>query len=86
MPIKRSSIKDVRRIKTRTALNLKVKGKISGLTKDIKKAMATGNKEEVLKLQSRLQQALDKAAKRHVIHRRKAGRKISRLVKATASK
>lgn len=80
MPIKRSSIKDVRRIKTRTVRNDQSRKTIRDLTKDLKKAVAANNKEEVKKLIPKLQKTLDKAAKNHVIHRNAASRKVGKVM------
>ncbi|MFZ2189350.1 MAG: 30S ribosomal protein S20 [Candidatus Magasanikiibacteriota bacterium] len=80
MPNKQSAKKALRQTKKRTELNLKVKDTYKKAVKTINKAVEAGEKE--LKEQLRLaQKALDKAAKRGVIKKNTAGRKLSRLAK-----
>lgn len=82
MPIIRSSIKDVRRIKRRTARNLKVKRSLKDLIKKLQKASATHDQTALKQLVPQLQKALAKAAKTDVIHHNKARRKISTAMRA----
>lgn len=76
MPIIKSSIKDVRRTKTRTARNSAEKNKIRTATKAVRAAKtaeeANANLKEVMSV-------LDKAQKHDVIKANTASRQVSRL-------
>ncbi|MFA4831014.1 MAG: 30S ribosomal protein S20 [Patescibacteria group bacterium] len=80
MPIKQSAKKELRKIKKRTALNLAVKDAYKKAVKDVTKAFAAGEKDLAEKLRL-AQKKLDKAAKRGVIKKQTAARKLSRLMK-----
>jgi small subunit ribosomal protein S20 len=86
MPIKRSSIKDVRRTAARTARNLKIKERLHDLSKKIKKAVVAGDAKTISALAVQLQQTLDKAAKRHILHANAASRKVSRVMRTSRKK
>lgn len=79
MPIIKSAIKKVRKDKTRTARNKKRELILKSL---IKKARA----EKSAKSLQAAFSALDKAAKVHLIHSKKAARLKSRLSKTTVKK
>lgn len=59
--------------------NVRTKTKVKTAVKTVKKAVS---KEEALKALESAFSALDKAAKKHVIHKNTANRKKSRLAKA----
>lgn len=82
MPIIRSSIKDVRRIKRRTAHNAKTKKALKDLAKKLHKAIAADDKSAIKDLLPKIQKAWAKAAKTQVIHGNKANRKISAAMRA----
>jgi len=64
----KSSIKDIRKIRTRTARNRSVTSEIKTLIKKFRDARE-GNDAEVTKKAAReLVSALDKAAKRNIVH------------------
>lgn len=84
MPNKPAAAKWLRQSKKRAVWNIARKDAFKSATK---KALKATNKDEVIKLVREAQQALDKAAKRGVIKKNTAARKLSRLmgkVKATA--
>lgn len=82
MPIKKSSIKELRKTKTRTLFNKIREKKIKDTTKKIHKALVAQNLEEAQKLAKDVVAMIDKAAKRNIIHPNKAARKKSRLFSA----
>lgn len=82
MPIKQAAKKALRQTKKRTELNLKVKETYKKAVKTINKAVEAGEKDLAEKLRL-AQKALDKAAKRGIIKKNTAGRKLSRLAKKT---
>ncbi len=80
MPNKANARKALRQAEKRTARNKVVKDAYKSAIKTVKKAVATGEKD--LKEQLRLaQKRLDKAAKKGVIKKNTAARKLSRLAK-----
>ncbi|MFA5358663.1 MAG: 30S ribosomal protein S20 [Patescibacteria group bacterium] len=81
MPIKQAAKKALRQTITRTSRNLDVKKKLEFLERNIKKAFAKNNLEEVKKVYKELQQVVDKAAKNKVFHKSKVDRMKSRLMK-----
>ncbi len=78
MPIKRSSIKDVRRILRRRARNQAV---ISRLRSAIKKVEQAATPEEARKAFLAAESLLDKAGRKGYVHHATASRKKSRLAK-----
>lgn len=64
--------------------NLRRKKAMNEAVKNIRKAIATGKREDAVALVPRAYQAIDKAAKRGVIKKNTAARKKSRLVGAVA--
>ena len=80
MPNKRNAKKALRQSTKRTARNTLVKDTYKKAVKTVQKVLAAGSSE--VKEQLRLaQKALDKAAKRGVIKKGNASRKLSRLMK-----
>ena len=79
MPIKRSSIKDVRRIKKRRVRNIAAMSRLRTAIAKVLKALDPVEADKTLILATKL---LDKAAKTNLIHHRNADRKKSRLAKA----
>jgi small subunit ribosomal protein S20 len=79
MPNIQSAKKALRQAKKRALLNLKVKNAYKQAVKAVNKGISEGkNLAEELRL---AQKKLDKAAKRGVIKKNTAARKISRLMK-----
>lgn len=79
MPIKRNAKKALRRAKKRALQNAVVRVAYKDAMKAAKKAAIAG--QDVKELARLAQQKLDKAAKRGVIKKKAAGRKLSRLLK-----
>jgi small subunit ribosomal protein S20 len=81
MPNTKSAIKAARQNIKRRAINLKVLETIRKAAKAVRKAANKADAEKALKAAFA---ALDKAAKKNVIHRNNASRKKSRLSKLVA--
>ncbi len=64
----KSSIKDIRKTRTRTARNRSVRSEIKTLTKNFREAREGEDAEAKTKAARELVSALDKAAKRHIVH------------------
>lgn len=79
MPIIKSAIKKVRKDKTRTARNKKRAQSVKKIIKDTRKNPVAKNLTAAFS-------ALDKAAKVHLIHKKKASRLKSRLSKLLSNK
>lgn len=84
MPITSSAKKALRASKKKRVFNLKRKALMQGVIKDYKKLIAANKGDEAKKLLPKLQQAIDKAAKRGIIKGNNASRKKSRLMKKLA--
>lgn len=82
MPIKRSAQKALRQTKTRTARNRSVKIGVKKAIKELEKKIAAQDKKGAMEVMPRLSQALDKAAKVHILTANAAARYKSRLQKA----
>ena len=80
MPVTKSAKKALRVSHRRHAENVIQKDAFKKAIKEVKKAVSTGS-EEVAKLLSVAQSALDRAAKKNTIHPNKAARLKSRLSK-----
>ena len=79
MPIKNSAKKALRQSKKKALANLQVKRAYKNAIKSVDKGLATGKDIKAdLKL---AQKKLDKAAKKGIIKKNTASRKISRLTK-----
>ena len=76
MPLIKSSIKDVRRTKTRTARNSAEKNRIRTAIKAVR---ASKTAEEAAKTLKTAMQVLDKAYSHGIIKRNTASRQVSRL-------
>jgi len=84
MPNTKSAIKAMRQNIKRRQINLKVLESIKKSAKSVRKAAASGKKEELNKALAQAFSTLDKAAKKHVIHKNTASRKKSRLAAMVA--
>ncbi|MBX4205006.1 MAG: 30S ribosomal protein S20 [Candidatus Doudnabacteria bacterium] len=84
MPNTKSAIKAMRQNIKRRAINLKVLESVRKTSKGVRKAMTAGKKEDISKALSAAFSALDKAAKKNVIHKNNASRKKSRLAAMVA--
>jgi len=84
MPNTKSAIKAARQNLKHRQINLAALDKIKSTAKQFKKLASTGKKDEAMKSLSLAFAALDKAAKKHIIHKNTAARKKSRLAKMLA--
>jgi small subunit ribosomal protein S20 len=84
MPNTKSAMKAMRQNIKRRQINLLVLESIKKSTKNARKAIAGGKKDDINKALTEAYSALDKAAKKHVIHRNNASRSKSRLALAAA--
>jgi len=75
-----SAKKQVRNSYRKWLRNRYVKGKVRGVLQMVNKAIADGNAEQALALMPDAASQLDKAAKKNVIHHKKAARLKSRLM------
>ena len=76
----KSALKRAKQSEVRRTLNRSVKTRIKNVTKDVR-ASAESTKEEAAGKLVDAQSIIDKAAKKGVIHKKTASRKISRLTK-----
>lgn len=81
MPNTKSAIKAMRQNEKRRTTNLATLAKIKKAEKAVRKNLTAGNLDEAKKALTEAYAALDKAAKKHVIHRNNASRNKSRLSK-----
>lgn len=80
MPNKANARKALRQTATRTARNQAVKVAYRKAVKEVGKALVAGEKEVTEKVRL-MQQKLDKAAKKGVMKKNTAARKLSRMMK-----
>ena len=78
----KSALKRARQSEDRRLRNKAVKTRVKNITKEVLATSAETAADDIKKAQS----VIDKAAKKGVIHRRTASRKISRLSKIAAQK
>ena len=76
----RSAIRDIRKSRKRAERNQSVKSAIKTFVKKTRVAIANGD-ENAAELLSQTSAAVDKAAKRNIIHPNAANRRKSRLAK-----
>ena len=79
MPNKKAAIKSLRQDKKKNLRNKAVLSELRTLTKSTKMVIAKNNREEADVLLKKLESKLSKAAKRDVIKKNNAARRISRL-------
>jgi small subunit ribosomal protein S20 len=82
MPNTKSAAKAMRQSKRRNAYNLRTKTKLKVALKNTRKAITDNDSKESVESLKKAYAALDKAAKKGVIHKNTASRKKSRLAKA----
>ena len=84
MPQRRTAIKDLRKAHTKHLHNLQIK---TDLKKTMKKFLsaATEKKADVKELLKEVYKKFDKAAKRHVMHKKTAARRKSRFARLLAT-
>jgi len=81
MPLIKSAIKRVRQTKTRTQRNRVTKNKFKVLVKEFQTLVSDKKLEEAARLFPQVQQAIDLAAKKNILHKNNAGRRKSALSK-----
>jgi small subunit ribosomal protein S20 len=81
MPNIKSAIKALRQSKRRRVYNLRRQRAVSTVTKNIRKLLLAGKKDDAANLLPQAYKALDKAAKTNVIAKNTASRNKSRLAK-----
>ena len=77
----KSAIKRARQNENRRLRNKSVKTRVKNIVKNVQLAVNEKTKEEALKELDIAKSVIDRAAKKGVIHRKTASRKISRLSK-----
>ncbi len=82
MPNKHAAAKALRQTKKHTSKNFRMKSHIRALTHKVKDLINAGKKEEAIQAGRKLQQAIAKAAKTHLLHKNTAGNKTSSIQKA----
>lgn len=75
----KSALKRVRQNEQRRIRNKTTKTKVKNIVKDVRLAAGKESNETVLNKLNQAQSIIDKAAKKGVIHKKTASRKISRL-------
>lgn len=81
MPIKKSAFKELRKAKKRHLRNIKIISEIKTLNKNFVNLVGEKKLEQAKKILNQLIVKLDKAALKKVIHKNKASRKKSRLMR-----
>lgn len=81
MPQTKSAEKALRQTKRRTERNDQVRKNLDYLFRQFKKALANKDKTKAKESAQKLIKTLDKAAKKNIIHKNKAARKKSDLMK-----
>ncbi|MBI5573845.1 MAG: 30S ribosomal protein S20 [Elusimicrobia bacterium] len=74
-----SALKEARKNLTRRTINKAVKSRIKTAIKKFETALTEKNAEKAKELLGIVSRILDKAAKKKIIHKKNASRKISRL-------
>ena len=82
MPNIKGAMKAMRQSKSRREYNLVIKENVKKSVKDVKRLIKEGKKTEAADLMKKAMSALDKAAKKNVLHKNNAARRKSRLAKA----
>ena len=85
MPIKRSSFKDLRKSRARRVRNLSTMSEIRTLAKKFESLIIEKKTKEAGAALSSFASKMDKAAKKGVIKKNNASRKISRFMKRLAA-
>ncbi len=81
MPQLKAAKKSLRQNIRRRAVNDRWRKKMRQEVHAVKESLAEKNKEAALEAYTKAQSALDRAARRHVVHPNKAARKKSRLLR-----
>jgi small subunit ribosomal protein S20 len=81
----KSALKRARQAETKRLRNKATKTRVKNVVKDVRMAAGDAANDQTVNTLNAAKSAIDKAAKKGVIHRRTAGRKISRLSKLVNS-
>lgn len=84
MPTTKSAMKAMRQNIKRRKINLNALEVIKKSVKNVRKAITAGKKDEMNKALAGAYASLDKAAKKHIIHKNTASRRKSRLAAMVA--
>jgi small subunit ribosomal protein S20 len=79
MPIIKSAKKRVKVAEKANAKNLRSKRMLRTSVRDLKTALTGGSSKSISDKQRKAQSEIDKAVKKHLMHKRKAARKKSQL-------
>ena len=85
MPSRKSALKHMRSDEKKRSRNASVKSALRKLLKRFNSLVQRGDMEDAGKLLPSIASALDKAAKRRIIHKKKASRTKSRLSNKAAT-
>ena len=77
----KSAVKRARQSDNRNARNRAVKTRVKNVTKNVRQIVAEGAQENAVTKLTEAQSVIAKAAKKGIIHKRTASRKISRLAR-----
>lgn len=86
MPNKHAAMKDLRKNRKHAAKNARMKIHVKALTHQLSALLKEGKAKDASEVARKLQQALDKSAKNHVVHANKAARKKAQSAKQLATK
>ena len=81
----KSALKRARQSETKRLRNKATKTRVKNVVKEVRTAAADASNDQTVNTLNTAKSAIDKAAKKGVIHKRTAGRKISRLSKLVNS-
>ena len=81
MPIKKSASKEMRKAKKRHLKNIRIISELKTLNKKFINLVDEKRPEQAKKILEKLSAKLDKAAAKRIIHKNKASRKISHLMR-----
>lgn len=81
MPIQRAAFKSVRKDKKRHLRNLRITSELKTLEKRLRSFINAKNQKGAKELLQPLISKIDRAVSKGIIHKNKASRKISRLMK-----
>jgi len=80
----KSAKKATRQIARRTAVNKARRSQMRSAVRDVESAIASGNKDAAVAALKAAEPQLMRAARKGIVHKRAASRKVSRLVKRLA--
>ena len=81
----KSALKRARQSETKRVRNKATKTRVKNVVKDVRTAAGDDANDQIVHTLNEAKSTIDKAAKKGVIHKRTAGRKISRLSKLVNS-